>query len=270
MTLLEAALDPGLEFHAPFYDNANPVDFALTADGRTITMFAGWWKAAWGPGDGFESFNEPCVPEIVPIGSEPSVWTVQDIEGVEFRFASDAEMAARIKRNRDRADVDRHVYMTALRNLREDFAPVFDITPWVEAIEARPVIDAVEELRKQNLGLRKVGRLFLRDSHGGSDVLVIDEFGNTAVASGSEWLEVFADQWSGREDRPDMEDFLAWAQEQRVPIAASFEGAQIEMTAGHVEDIAARILAGKSLDTVSRKARKGTGQTTVAPVGFAS
>jgi hypothetical protein len=112
--------------------------------------------------------------------------------------------------------------------------------------------------------------LFLRDSEGTGDVLVIDEFGNAAVASGNAWLQVFADQWSEREDLPDMEDFLAWAQEQRVPVAASFEGAQVEMTAGHVEDIAARILTGKHLDTVSRKGGKVTGQTTLPVIGFAS
>lgn len=260
MTLMEAALDPGLEFHAPFYDLSSPVDIALTDGATTLTMFAGWWRSHWAPGDGFEFFAAPSVPEVVPVGSDPSVWFVQDIEGVEFRFASDAEMAARIARNRELTDLYRGEYLEVLAKFSEDMKPLFDMSPWIEAISARPFLDAAGELRKQNLSLRKVGRLFLRDSHGTNDVLVIDEFGNAAVASGNEWLQVHADEWSGREDRPDMEDFLAWVQEQRMPISASFEGAQVEMAAGHVEDIAARILVGKALDAVSGKERGIAGQ----------
>ncbi len=267
MSLIQASFK-GLQFHADYYGSDTPVDFAFSSKSMCVVMMANWWATEWAPGDGIELFHAACVPEIVAIGSEPARWIVQDVEGVELTFAADADMADRITRARDATDLYRHDYLAALNVLQGSLGDDLDISPWIEAVEARPPLDAAKELREQNLGLRQVGRLFLRDSHGNSDVLVIDEFGNTAVASGSEWLEVFADQWSAREDRPDMADFLAWAQEQRVPVAASFEGAQIEMTSGHVEDIAARIVAGKRLDTVSRKDAKVSGQTTRAPVGF--
>jgi hypothetical protein len=269
MDLIQASLK-GLQFHADYYGSDTPVDFALSSEGRSVVMMANWWATEWAPGDGIEIFQAECVPEIAHQGEDPTRWIVQDVAGVELTFAADEDMADRLARARESTDLYRWEYVRALDRLQGSLGEDLDITKWIEAIKARPILDPAEELRKQNLGLRKVGRLFLRDSHGESDVLVIDEFGNAAVASGSEWLQVFADQWTEREDRPGMEDFLAWAQEQRLPVAASFEAAQVEMTAGHVEDIAVRILSGKQLDVMSRKARKGAGQTTSTAIGFAS
>ncbi len=269
MDLMQASFR-GLQFHADYYGSDTPVDFAFSSKSMCVVMMANWWATEWAPGDGIEIFQAACVPEIVHQGEEPARWIVQDVLGVELTFAADEDMADRLARARESTDLYRYEYLRALDSLQVSLGEDLDITRWIEAVKARPILDPAEELRKQNLGLRKVGRLFLRDSHGQTDVLVIDEFGNTAVASGSEWLQVFADQWTEREDRPDMEDFLAWAQEQRLPVAASFEAAQIEMTVGHVEDIAARILAGKQLDVMLRKGAKVTGQTTSPAIGFAS
>lgn len=254
MSLIAASFK-GLQFHADYYGADTPVDFVFSSESMSVVMMANWWATEWAPGDGIELFHNQCVPEIVAQGDEPARWIMQDVEGVELTFAADADMADRITRAREATDLYRFEYLRALDRLQESLKVDLDISSWIEAVKARPLLDAVEELRKQNLGLRKVGRLFLRDSHGNSDVLVIDEFGNTAVAAGSEWLEVFAGQWSEREDQPEMEEFLAWAQEQRLPVAASFEGAQVEVTSGHVEDIAARILTGKSLDITSQFVR---------------
>lgn len=269
MDLIQASLK-GLQFHADYYGSDTPADFAFSSDSMCVVMMANWWATEWAPGDGIEVFRAECVPEIVHPGEDPTRWTVQDVPGVELTFAADEDMADRLALARESTDLYRYEYLRALDTLQGSLGEDLDITRWIEAVKARPLLDPAEELRKQNLGLRKIGKLFLRDSHGASDILVIDEFGNSAVASGSEWLQVFADQWTEREDRPDMEDFLAWAQEQRLPVAASFEAAQIEMTAGHVEDIAARILVGKQLDATSRKGGKRAGQTTSPAIGFAS
>jgi hypothetical protein len=230
----------GLQLHSPYYEEDVPVDFALSSEGVSVVLWAHWWTISWALGEGLEVAYDEFEPIPPLVGEEPYSWAMGDAKDIVLAGAADADMAARIVSARENTDLHRSEYLTALANLQESLGDGIDISPWIEAVNARPEIDVVKELQERNSGLRKVGRIFLNSVQGSKAVLAIDEYGNAAVGGSSEWLQVFAEQWSSNEDRPDMEDFFAWLIEQRLPIPASLEAGKIEMTTGYVDDIVNR------------------------------
>ena len=243
MTLLQASFR-GLQLDSPHYDDPYPVDFAVTRSGLSLITFAGWWDSDWGPGSGIELYFEDLIPEVVPVGSEVETWRVGERD-IFVSPPADADMAARVARARASANIFRFEYLKQLDLLQENAGPDLDLSEWKAAIEAQEPIDAAAQMREQNYSLRKIGSAYLLGREGVKlDVLVIDEFGNATTVVQHPWFHAFAEDWIGRETRPDMEDYLAWLVEQRPSMPASVGDARIEVAAGDIEEIAARMLAG--------------------------
>jgi hypothetical protein len=237
----------GRELRLPYLDT-QPIDLAVLGAGKILLAFSGWWLDANATfGGALVWFESEVTPSVQTDNDKSPVdWHIADEEGALIALPSDEDMAHRLAKMRRRTDVSRGQYLSALQDLAEANGgdDGYDFDPWIAAVLARPRVDPVAEIRAANTMDRKIGRLILRNSDNEVvDILVIDENGNAATGSGHAALAVYEEDWIEREQRPDLEDYLAWAATQRPYGSFTFDAPLFEGGTGPIEDIAQHALS---------------------------
>ena len=235
----------GRELRHPSLSEPHPIDLAVTGLGRTLIGFSGWWTEDWLLSSGVVTFDGNLDLSAQQENTQyPRVWYFEDQPEAVIATPSDEDMELRLTRMRRRTDLYRDEYLYQVGLLVDAYdAEDFDFDPWRAAILERPRVDVVAEMRARNTGARKIGRLFLRNQDNeGVDALALDEHGNAASARDSDTLTAFEDDWTGREDRPEMEDYLKWAATQRPYGPYELDAPTFEQGTGSIVDIATRLL----------------------------
>jgi hypothetical protein len=237
----------GRELQSPDLIESQPLDLVIEGRGRILVAYAGWWTEEWSHGAGVMTFEGvlssgqqgEAAPHLAP------VWSFVEYPDTRITGPSDEDMQGRLEQMRRRTDLYRGEYLYQFDLLRDAYAEDdFDFEAWQGAILARPRVDATTEERRRNTGARKIGRLFLRDQDNEIvDILVVDEHGNAATARDNAALAHFEEDWLGRDTRPEIEDYLAWAVTQQPYGPYEFEGPVFEQGTGTVEQIAGRLLS---------------------------
>ena len=242
MDLVSASLN-GLQFTSSGYDTEQPVDFAFSANGASVVAFANWWATAWGPGNGIEYYEEEFI-EVPRREGEPEtaiLWRSDRDPELELRYPDSPEMYTRVTRARAATDSFREDYIVALRALKDALGDSPDISPWIAAIERRPIPS--DDVLAAYRSPRDVGILVLERS--GSDkqtVAVFDDNGMAAVAGpDSPVLKPYVNEWMGRpdDDRPPVADYISWASQRTFPGPYSIMSSRVERKDGFVDEIAA-------------------------------
>lgn len=242
MTLFEACM-AGVEITMPD-GTLHQVDFVVKNEHRVVAFLAYWWEVDWTQGqnaDGVLVFDYPLVDKSK---ESISLWEIDSPYGVArvSPYLADGASEKVLADIREWMDVSRGEYLLALSRLRTAY-PDFDFTAWVALVLDRPEIDAVEALKKVNLGKRKTGSIRLLGADNEVvDGLIVDENGNAAVAAGNAWLATLAEAWQTREERPDIEDYIKWIKLERPYGPYSLGDPTVSFREGHIEELAISLL----------------------------
>lgn len=236
--LIEALLR-GAELRINGDDNPHPVDFIVSSDSATLVFLADWWQKGAELGHGIE------VISALPEQDDDGNWTFEHENGYVLAGPTDADVADHLSQMRLRTDLHRPQYLDALQSVLESESD-FDFNPWLEAVLARPEIDAASEAEGET-SEREVGKILLRNGDEAVlDALVIDDLGNAACADPDGFLASFAEQWSSFEedDRPPVLDYMRWLSQQSVYGDRDLAHAGTMSASGDVQDIALQLVAG--------------------------
>jgi hypothetical protein len=238
MELLDACMD-GLYYEWEYGNGPMLLDLVLTDDREAILVEASWWTTPfWGRDDGLKYSQYPVVPEIVAEGQDIRRWHIPE-RGVSLYPPDSPEQLASAHSVRESVDLQRPDYLDALDLLRvtipAGLIPALD--QWRAKVEARPAITP-EDLIKRETAMRKVGVVHVAGPNGTVDAVVFDERGNAATARGTEWIELFVDEWTGLDPRPELERYVLSLGDRRLPTTLSFENPKVTMAEGSVDEIA--------------------------------
>lgn len=232
MNLIER-LVAGMEYTGPVYASL-PVDTVSTGRGEVLVAAAGWWTQDW------QQDGILVVPGELAEDAGSGGWRIGD--GSALTAPANADGADLLARRWDAIDYDRTVYLQQLQLLREAY-PEFDLDEWTEYILSRPVRDPVRDYLEGIASARPVARVFLvANDQSRVDVLVVDEQGQAATATGSRFLAQAADEWVNRENRPDLETYINWLADQQPYGPYSLTGAAVVEESGLIQDIALRMI----------------------------
>jgi hypothetical protein len=237
MDLLDACMD-GLFYTWVHGDGSKPLDVVLVNDSETLILDAGWWQADWNMGD----YLNYAQAGLERDGEYPH-WFIPE-RGLDLYPPDDEWQAGIVRRARERVDMNRVEYVAQLELLRaslsDTLVPAFD--EWKKRIDARPVI-TVADILKRDTELRKVATIHVSGPSGRVDVLILDERGNAATAHGTEWVELFVDEWTNIEARPELDRYALSLLNRRFPAPLSFENPTVVMAEGSVDEIARKTAA---------------------------
>lgn len=240
MTLEETVLTTGLEFRYVGSPVESVIDFIAIGD-RGILLGLDWW---WRMGDPWETGNTVLFSDRLV--KDPRGWSFASDPEIVLRPLADGEQAERFARMRRFMDINRGRYLSRLSDLREQAGGGYNFDPWIESVTARPTVDVVTEMQRRMLKSRKIGTLPLLEDGKQRDVLVIDENGNAATASGTLTLQSLADVWvqqfeeAPANDKPSIERFLMWAKDQRPYGPYTLSDPTFSQSDGEIEMIAGR------------------------------
>lgn len=234
MTLIEACMN-GLVLYS--FRPDRPVDIVLVSERWISVASVGWWKTDWSLENGIYFYD-------ATLNQVNNTWEMVRSDNVKASFEPPEEPDAELflKNARLETDIDRDEYLKQLQFLRDSLGEAWykQLDEWVAAVNQRPIVNSIEELKKRNTESRPVGIVKVTDQDGAFvDALAIDQRGNAATANETDWLEAIGSQWISYSDsdRPDTEDFLQWLSTQR-PGGLNVESFRVVQEKGSVEVIA--------------------------------